>query len=165
MEVIIYRPQLKEVEAKTLKTTKNYINFLKAVNPEIVLVSKTDKKFVENLASVLTTEEAPLNITSEKEFIKSLFDNKIFVKTTRSKTAGGMTTKQQADLFKKPKKEVGIGGRKSIEKKVDIIKSNRKILETIDKQDEEMFKNMTNEQKKYWLKILSDRRDAKRKKG
>lgn len=84
MKIITYRPQLKEVDASYMKKDKNYINFLRNTNPEIDIISKTDKKFIENLASFLQPDsKVILNTSSIKEFVKSLYDAKIFVETEK----------------------------------------------------------------------------------
>ena len=85
MKILTYRPQLKEVESSYLKSDKNYVNFLRNTNPEISIISKTDKKFIENLADFLQFESnVPLNTKSIKEFVKSLFSAKIFVESTKT---------------------------------------------------------------------------------
>jgi phosphoserine phosphatase len=85
MKIITYRPQLKEVESSYMKSDKNYVNFLRNTNPEISIISKTDKKFIENLAKFLQLESnVSLNTSSIKEFVKSLFTAKIFVESTKT---------------------------------------------------------------------------------
>ena len=125
MDIITYRPQLKEVDSSVMKTDKNYVNFLRNTNPEISLISKTDKKFIENLAKFLQLESnVSLNTKSIKEFVKSLFSAKIFVESKK----------------KTPKKS-GIGGRVSIDKKVERITKMRELDKRFDERDAEMTKS------------------------
>lgn len=102
MKIITYRPQLKEVDASYMKKDKNYINFLRNTNPEIDIISKTDKKFIENLASFLQPDsKVILNTSSIKEFVKSLYDAKIFVETEKKVKQKPLTIAKEKQLAKK----------------------------------------------------------------
>jgi predicted RND superfamily exporter protein len=102
MKIVVYRPQLKEVDASYMKTDKNYINFLRNTNPEIDIISKTDKKFIENLSSFLQPEsKVILDTSSIKKFVKSLYDAKIFVETEKKVKKESLTKTKSKKVAKK----------------------------------------------------------------
>lgn len=106
MKIVVYRPQLKEIDASYMKTDKNYINFLRNTNPEIDIISKTDKKFIENLASFLQTDsKVTLDTSSIKKFVKSLYDAKIFVETEKKVKQKPLTIAKEKQLAKKDMNE------------------------------------------------------------
>lgn len=157
MKTYTYIPTADVFRAKSKKSIATYLK-----NNTRGFENDTMKDFMKGYSDRSALLGRSIRFDKEENFINDLFKNGDIIEgnaVEKIRSSFGRKKKASSSL------EKGIGGRRSIEKKVDTIKLNRKIDELADKRDEEMFKNMTNEQKKYWLKILSERRDKGKNEG
>jgi len=122
--------------------------------------NQTDKQFMEGYSirrQLLGLSS--LNTTSVEKFIDSMIANQLIVK-------GVMSQKDAIKKYSsKTKKQSGIGGRKTIDKKVEAIQKKREFEAKLDRMDAEQDAKLTPEQRKKYRLLEMQRREARRNAG
>lgn len=122
--------------------------------------NQTDKQFMEGYSirrQLLGLSS--LNTTSVEKFIDSMIANQLIVK-------GVMSQKTAISKFSaNTKKQSGIGGRKTIDKKVEAIQKKREFEAKLDRMDAEQDAKLTPEQRKKYRLLEMQRREARRNAG
>jgi hypothetical protein len=140
------------------KSKKELFNIIKDSTP--FYRNQTDKEFMEGYSirrQLLGLSS--LNTTSVDKFIDSMVANELIYKGVLS----------QKDAIKKysakTKKQSGIGGRKTIDKKVEAIQKKREFEAKLDRMDAEQDAQLTPEQRKKYRLLEMQRREARRNAG
>jgi hypothetical protein len=142
------------------KSKKGLFNEIKDSTP--FFRNQTDKQFMEGYSirrQLLGLSS--LDTTSVDKFIDSMIKNQLIVK-------GVMTEKTAISKFsaKKTKgSKSGIGGRASIDKKVDQVKARREMEKRFDKQDEELAKKLSPKKEIEYRLLDMQRREKRRNEG
>lgn len=122
--------------------------------------NQTDKQFMEGYSirrQLLGLSS--LDTTSVDKFIDSMIANQLIVK-------GVMSQKDAIKKYSsKTKKQSGIGGRKTIDKKVEAIQKKREFEAKLDRMDAEQDAQLTPEQRKKYRLLEMQRREARRNAG
>jgi hypothetical protein len=142
------------------KSKKELFNIIKESTP--FYRNQTDKQFMEGYSirrQILGLSS--LDTTSVDKFIDSCVKNGLIVKgiISRESAISKFTPKQTKGS------KSGIGGRVSIDKKVDQVKARREMEKRFDKQDEALSKKLSTKKEIEYRLLDMQRREKRRNEG